>query len=111
MTIHIVSEKATSQQIKEMREAIGYMIKLAVDIERGILAGGGKMHSDCEKVLLLEGSRQEHVWGADWLPDDNEVGFESLINIRPSQGNFKLEIQDPSLRAQVERIVRQRLEA
>jgi hypothetical protein len=43
-------------------------IKLAVDLERGILAGGGVMHADCEAVLLDDGSSQQYVWGADWNP-------------------------------------------
>ena len=42
----------------------GY-IKLAVDIRRGILAGGGAMHADCEAVLLEYGSQQEDVWGME----------------------------------------------
>lgn len=36
-------------------------VKLAVDIERGILAGGGAMHADCEAVLLEDGSQVEQV--------------------------------------------------
>ena len=43
-------------------------MKLAVDLERRILAGGGALHADCEAVLLGAGSRQEDVWGADWVP-------------------------------------------
>ena len=30
-----------------MLEAQGAYIKLAVDIERGIIAGGGEYHADC----------------------------------------------------------------
>jgi hypothetical protein len=33
-----------------------------------------------------------------------------LINIRPSQGNFRTELQNPALRIQIENIVRQLLE-
>lgn len=58
-------------------------MKLAVDLERGILAGGGALHADCEAALLEDGSRQEDVWGADWIPGAQQVTFESLINIRP----------------------------
>ena len=81
-------------------------IKLAVDVERGTLAGGGAMHADCEYVLLEDGSKQEFVWGADWNPISQEVTFESLINIRPQQNNRSLELQDPELRTQVETITR-----
>ncbi len=37
----MIREKATSQQIAEMLEDLENYIKLAVDVERGILAGGG----------------------------------------------------------------------
>lgn len=90
----------------EMLEILETYVKLAVDIERGILAGGGAMHADCEFVLLEDGSQQEFIWGADWNPTTQEVTFESLINIRPRQNNRSLELQDPVLRAQVEKITR-----
>ena len=53
---------------------------------------------------------QENVWGGDWFPDIQEVGFESLINIRPRQGNCSLELQSPDLRERFEAIVRRLLE-
>ena len=40
------------------------MIKIVVDIRRRILAGGGEMHSDCESVLLDEGSELDDLWCA-----------------------------------------------
>jgi len=89
-----------------MLQSLETYIKLAVDVERGILAGGGALHADGEAVLIDDGSRQEHIWGADWIPDTQEVRFEALINIRPRQNNRSMTIQDPDIRQQVERIVR-----
>jgi len=94
----------------EMKQVLGSYIKLAVDVQRAILAGGGELHADCEKALLDDGSRQEDVWGADWYPDTQQVGFESLINVRPRQQNFSLEIQNPALRRIIESIIRSLLE-
>lgn len=88
-----------------MLQAAGTYIKLAVDIQRGVLAGGGVMHADCEAALLEDGSQQEYIWGADWNPDSQEVTFESLINIRPRQNNRSLEIVDPVLRERMAQIV------
>ncbi len=93
-----------------MLEILETYVKLAVDVERGILAGGGAMHADCEFVLLEDGIQQEYIWDADWNPSTQEVTFESLINIRPRQNNRSLEIQDPALRAKVEKITRSLLE-
>jgi len=109
--MHIIRESVTPEQITEMSEVFErLLIKLAVDVERGILAGGGELHADCEQVLLKDGSRQEDIWGADWYPNTGEVGFEALINIRPRQQNYGMEIQNPGLRTQVETVVRRLME-
>lgn len=93
-----------------MRAEFDSFIKLAVDLEREILAGGGELHADCEQALLQDGSKQVNVWGGDWFPDIQEVGFQSLINIRPRKDNRSLEIESAILRQQFEAIVRRLLE-
>ena len=110
--IHIIRSRATAQQMADMLQALETYIKLTVDVQRGILAGGGPMHADCEAALLEAGSRQEDVWGADWNPVAQQVIFESLINIRPHQNNAALEILDPAMRGErVAGIVRRLLGA
>ena len=108
--IHVIREPATADQLREMLESLSAYIKVAVDIRQGILAGGGILHADCEAALVEAGCRQEDIWGADWIPDEREVRFEALINIRPRQGNRSMEIQDPVIRAKVEKVVRDLLE-
>lgn len=103
--IHFLNGKASAEQIEEMLEALEVYIKLAVDICERTIAGGGTLHADCEAVLLENGSTQENIWGADWLPHSRQVTYESLINIRPKQKNFSLEIQDLELRNKIEEIV------
>lgn len=103
--IQIIRSRATPEQMRQMLEALGIYIKLAVDMQRGILAGGGELHADCEQILLEDGSKQAYIWGADWYPLKQDVGYESLINIRPRVGNRSMEIQDPAIREQIHRIV------
>jgi len=110
MKIHIIQQRATEKEIREMLEELVTYIKLAVDVERGILAGGGEYHADSEEVLLEDGSWQENLWGADWYPESKTLEFVALINIRPRQGNRGMEVGDPNLRAKIETIVRQFLE-
>jgi len=93
----------------EMLQPLETYIKLAVDIQRGILAGGGAMHADCEAVLLEDDSQQEEIWGADWNPAAQQVTCESLINIRPRQNNPSMDILDPAIRERVAEIVQQLL--
>jgi len=108
MKIHIIKNKASADEVKEMLGSLNSYIKLAVDIKRGVAAGGGMLHADCEAVLLDDGSKQENIWGADWLPDSKEVRFEALINIRPRQNNRSMIIEDEKTRDKVEKIVKKR---
>ena len=107
--IHVITERATPQQIKEMLEALQTYIKVAVDVRRRVVAGGGVMHADAEAALLEDGSQQVDIWGADWIPASREVRFESLINIRPRQNNPSLEILDSAIRERVTGIVQRLL--
>ena len=93
-----------------MLEELQTYIKLAVDVERGTLAGGGEYHADCEEALLEDGSRQQDIWGADWHPESKTLEFVALINIRPRQGNRGMEIEDPSVKLKIEGVVRRLLE-
>jgi len=104
--IYILQNHPTPEQIKDMLQQYETMIKIVVDIRRRILAGGGEMHSDCEAVLLDNGSEQDDLWGANWYPAEQRIEFESLINIRPRLGNRNVVIQDEELRQKVETATR-----
>jgi hypothetical protein len=86
----------------------GDLVKAVVDVERGIMAVDGELHSDEEALLLEQGSEQHHLWGINIYPDllgPERVEFDSMINIRPSQGNRSRGIDDPEIRAGIVRIV------
>ncbi len=104
--IYFLNEKAGSAQIQEMLSEYHSMIKIAVDIRRKYLAGGGEMHADCEQVLLENGSEQDDIWGANWYPEGQLIEFEALINIRPVLGNRGMVIQSQEIREKVEEITR-----
>ena len=88
-----------------MLEAHGTYLKVAVDTERGILVGGGEFHADCEAYLTESGGKQELIWGADWIPDSQEVRFEALINIRPKLNNPSMTVLDEDIQKKVKDIV------
>ena len=106
----LIEKPVDSEKIAKMMEALGHYIKIAVDVQRGILAGGGIMHADCESLLLENGSKQRDIWGADWYPKEKKIEFQSLINIRPMQDNKSMQIKDEKIRALIERIVRELLD-
>ncbi len=102
--IIIIRNRATPEQIEQMLEEHNFYIKLAVDIERRILAGGGEMHFDCEQALLEDGSSQKNIWGAGFMHVDQKISYDSLINICPRQ-NRSMEILDPTIRERVAQII------
>jgi Protein of unknown function (DUF5674) len=90
-----------------MLKTLRVYIKVAVDIEKGILAGGGEKHAFCEAGLLEDGSRQRYIRGANWTPFDQSIVFESIINIRPSQNNRSMLIQYPAIQERVKKITQE----
>ena len=103
--ILIIRKKATKEEIKKMAEDFHGYIKVVVDIERETLAGGGKKHVDCEQMLLEDGSRQDNLWGGGIDVQTKEIDYNSMINIRPSQGNMSREIMDADIRQKFDKIV------
>jgi hypothetical protein len=107
--VHVITSIATTKEREEMAMCYQDYIKVAVDIGKGILAGGGEWHADCEQTLLERGSAQDAIWGAGYNLKTRSVDFYSLINIRPRQGNPDQDILSPEIRQQVETIIRERL--
>lgn len=92
-------------------EIFGDLVKAVVDIERGSMAVGGELHADEEQVLLEKGSKQEHLWGINLYPEkegDDWIEFDSMINIRPSQGNRSRGVENKELQRIIRGIVRER---
>lgn len=86
----------------------GDMVKAVVDIDRTLMAVGGELHSDEEASLLDDGSRQDALWGINLYPAERGEGwieFDSMINVRPGQGNRSRDVEDEGTRAAIRRIV------
>ena len=106
----IVTEPLTRAEIASMAaEQFGDMLKAVVDVERGIMAVGGELHSDEEALLLDHGSLQRHLWGINSYPaeaGEDWIEFDSMINVRPSQGNRSRNVEDAQLQNEIRRVVR-----
>jgi hypothetical protein len=109
MTIEILRGATSRARIATIAEAqFGDMVKAVVDVERGIMAIGGELHADEEAALIEDGSAQEHVWGINLYPAEREdawIEFDSMINVRPSQGNRSRTVEDSALRDRIRQIV------
>jgi hypothetical protein len=87
----------------------GNLVKAVVDVEQGCMAIDAEMHADEEALLLADGSGQAALWGINLHPDawgtDEFVEFDSMINIRPRQGNRTRFVDDATVREQIKQIV------
>lgn len=107
--IVLVRDKIAPAVLKHLVERFfGDMVKLVVDVRRRVIAVGGELHADAELLLLEDGSCQEDLWGVNYYPGlgrDRCLEFTALINIRPSQGNPGMEVQDEALRQDITKLV------
>lgn len=105
----IVEHPISLDELKRMAVVLfGNLVKAVVDVERRIIALDGELHADEEAVLLENGSRQESLWGINIYPEleaPDRIEFDSLINIRPSQGNRSRSVDDPAVREKIIQIV------
>lgn len=86
----------------------GDLVKAVVDIRRNIMAVDADLHSDEEALLLEHGSMQADLWGINLYPDlpsADWIEFDSMINIRPSQGNRSRGVEDPGIQTLIVDVV------
>ena len=107
----IIIEKSTILNDLWVKRDIDFneLMKVVVDINRGILAIDAEMHADLENLLLENGSQQQDLWGANVYPNrinDDFIEYTSFINIRPNQKNRSMEIQDNDIRDRVKEIIK-----
>jgi len=109
MEIKIVRTSITKAELNEMaKQQFGDMVKAVVDVEQGVMAIGGELHSDEEAVLLDQGSAQKNLWGINLYPDQpiaEWIEFDSMINVRPSGGNRSRNVEQAEIREAITAIV------
>ena len=114
MNIKIITEKITKLELEELaKEFYVEMVKGVADIEKGIIALGGEWHIDANIVLIDDGSKQENLWGFNiYLNKEKSemLEYNSLINIRPKQGNKSMEIESEEIRNKIFEIVNKLVE-
>jgi hypothetical protein len=109
----IITETVTGHELKQMAaNMFGDMVKAVVDVDRRILAIDGELHADLEALLLEKGSSLKNLWGVNLYPEmpgDEFVEFNSMINVRPSQGNRTLGIKSEETRRKVVQVIAERI--
>lgn len=110
MEIKIVTNPIKKSELSEIaKNQFGDFVKAAVDIEKVIMAIGAELHADEEALLIEKGSRQENLWGINLYPlkkGEEWLEFNSMINIRPSQGNRSRGVENPEIQEKIRQIVK-----
>ena len=105
----IIENSITLDELKKMAgERFGDFVKVVVDVEKQIVAADAELHADLEALLLENGSKQKDLWGINIYPEltgKDFLEFDSMINIRPAQGNRSRGVDDPAMRDTILRIV------
>ena len=101
----ILEAAVTIDELRQMAaDTFGDLVKAVVDINRELIAVDAELHCDLEALLLENGSKQNSLWGVNFYPDaedDDFVEFDSMINIRPSQGNRSRGVDSPEIRKKI----------
>jgi len=107
--MEMITQAITLARLREMAESkFGDMVKAVVDVDKGIMAVDGELHADEEELLLVHGSKQANLWGINIYPDagiGDWLEFDSMINLRPSQGNRSRGVENPQARQRIVEIV------
>jgi hypothetical protein len=108
MTVVVVENKVTKDDIEKASEEYGEYIKIVIDVKTGLTAIGGEWHADGERKLLESGSKQENIWGGGIDIKTKKIDFNALINIRSDQENDSMEILDLSIKTVFTKIVKEK---
>lgn len=112
--MNIIKDKISIAELKDMSaKKFGNLVKAVVDIERGVMAVDAELHADEEAALLETGSSQRNLWGVNIYPalsGADFVEFDSLINLRPSQGNRSRAVDSQEVQKKILEIVNKLVE-
>jgi hypothetical protein len=107
-SINNISISELAEMAKKM---YGSLVKADVDIVKKILIVDMGMHADGEAYLMENGSQQNDLWGINLHPEeygtDDFIEFDSMINIKPNQGNASKDVLDPHKKQQIITIVQE----
>lgn len=105
----ILDKRMTLDELRSIAsDTFGDMVKAVVDVDRRLVALDAELHSDLEALFLDNGSRQQDLWGINLYPlmaGDDFLEFDSMINMRPSQGNMSRGVEDRAVRQTITGII------
>src|SRR5579872_3124935 len=99
-------DSITVAQLSTLAEKMyGSFVKAVVDLKKQLMVIDAEMHVDEEQYLLEHGSSQSDLWGINLKPEfygtERFIEFDSMINIRPRQGNMSRGVEDKDIQKQI----------
>jgi predicted Zn-dependent peptidase len=105
----LVTSKITKKELQELAaKSFGDLIKAVVDVRQEIFVVDAELHADEEAYLLEQGSKQQDLWGINLYPKlegDDWLEFDSMINLRPNQGNLTRGIDNQTIKDKIKQII------
>lgn len=106
----LVEKEISLEELRQMStKMFESLVKAVVDIEKEIMVVDAPMHVDQESFLLEHDSKQENLWGINLYPyewgNPKFVVFDSMINLRPSQGNRTRGVDNPEIQQKIIKMV------
>lgn len=106
----LISTTISVKDLSEMSQKMfGNLVKAVVDVDKQTMMVDAPMHADQEREMLGLGSKQGDLWGINLYPDmygdEDFIEFDSMINIRPNQGNHSRGIEDKNIQSKIIAIV------
>src|SRR5258708_34860292 len=105
----LVEESISLDELQDMSARMfGGLVKVVVDIKKGIMVVDAAMHADEEQYLLSKGSLQDDLWGCNIYPELQEedfIEYDSMINVRPQLNNFSRDIENDEIKQKITDII------
>lgn len=96
----------TKEEIEKLREIFDVYIKTVIDVKKKTCSAGCDRHFESERILLDQGSLQNDLWGGGIDLETMAIDCNSMINIRPQEGNNSNEIQNDKIRKEFEELTK-----
>ncbi len=107
----IIEDNINIDELREMSKNMsGDLVKAVVDIEKEIIAFDAGLHVDLATFLIENSSEQKNLWGFNIYPfnkkgEEDFIEFDSMVNLKPAQGNRSRSVEDLSIQQKIKDIV------
>jgi hypothetical protein len=106
----VIDTTISLTELKMMAEKMfNNIVKAVVDVEQEVVIVDAMLHADQEEYLIDAGASQSNLWGINLHPDQfgtpEFIEFDSMINLRPNDGNRSRGVDNPYVQEKIRKII------